>query len=281
MNTARATIVVTAMRHPAIVPLLTALALGACGGAALDAVDPAASAETEPLEAIHPGESMRFEVRLAGVLAGEAHFTTEQPTTRDGRPAIALVSRIRSAGALALVKDVRDEATTVLDLDTLLPLSTVSDVKANPRDYHAETTYTDNRATVVFRPATGASQTLHYDFRGEPLHDAHSAMVAMRVWEAAPGATRTIWVLGGRRVWHSEVTMGQPEVIGTYVGNQPALRIDGIARRARPDLSIDEARKPRSFSVWLSDDADRVPFRFVARTELGDVTIDLVEYQRP
>jgi hypothetical protein len=43
-----------------------------------------------------------------------------------------------------------------------------------------------------------------------------------------------------------------------------------------------ESNKPtRTFSVWLSDDADRVPLKMVGHTELGDVTMDLTEYNRP
>lgn len=263
--------------------VLAATFLAACAGASGDVLDPAAPASIaeEPIAAIHPGETMRFEVRLANVLAGEASFATGEPTTQDGRAVIAVASRMRSAGALALVKDVRDDATTVLDLATRRPLSTTSDVRANPRDYRGETTYTGNRAHLVFTPGKGEPETRDYDFGTEAIHDAHSAMFEMRVWQDQPGATRTLWILGGRRVWQAEMTMGSTEVIDTYVGAQPAVRIDGIARRARPDRTIDTARKPRTFSVWLSDDADRVPFRVVAHTELGDVVIELVAYERP
>ena len=41
-----------------------------------------------------------------------------------------------------------------------------------------------------------------------------------------------------------------------------------------------EKKATRTFSVWLSDDADRVPLRVVGHTELGDVTMELVEYTR-
>lgn len=271
------------MTMRALVVLSIACAAGACGGAAADIMEPVpvAALADEPIEAVHAGETMRFEIRLAGVLGGEASFATGEPTRQDGRDVIVLSSRMRSAGALALVKDVRDEATTVLDLATAAPRSTIADVKANPRDYHGETTYDGHTATVHFTPKTGEPQVHHFDFGAETVHDAHSAMIAMRIWEAPAGTARTLWVLGGRRVWQAEMTMGPREVIATYVGNQAAIRIDGVARRALPNLSIDTARKPRTFSVWLSDDADRVPFKVVATTELGDVVIELVDYQRP
>jgi hypothetical protein len=51
--------------------------------------------------------------------------------------------------------------------------------------------------------------------------------------------------------------------------------------RARPDLTPEPNRPARSFTVWLSDDADRVPLRFSAHTELGEISIELVDYERP
>lgn len=269
--------------------LVLALA-AACGGGAAELVDPTtpgtgagapAPELDDALAAIHPGERMRFEVRVAGVLAGEASFTTVE-VDQQGPTATAVVSSsIRSAGALALVKDVRDEATTVLDVDALRPLSTSSNVRANPRDYTAETRFAGAKAEIDFRPANAPPQHLVYDFGAAVAHDAHSAMATLRVWQAAPGTRRTMWVLGGRRIWKVDLTMGAPEVIGTYAGNQQAVRIDGVASRAFANLTVDTARPPRTFTVWMSDDADRVPFRVVAGTELGDVTIDLVDYVRP
>ena len=37
----------------------------------------------------------------------------------------------------------------------------------------------------------------------------------------------------------------------------------------------------RTFTVYLSDDADRVPLKVVAHTELGDVVMNLTDYSRP
>ena len=262
----------------------------ACGGGLGELADPSGPPEVgaaatevpaDPLVAIHAGEQMRFEVRVAGVLAGEATFSTVALAQQGPAQTATLTSSIRSAGALALVKDVRDEATTVLDVGALRPLSTTSAVRANPRDSAAETRFTGAKAEIDFRPNDGPPQHLVYDFGAAVAHDAHSAMATMRVWQAAAGAQRTMWVLGGRRIWKVELTMGRTEVIGTYGGNQAALRIDGVASRAFANLTVDSNRPPRTFSVWMSDDADRVPFRIVAGTELGDVTIDLVDYQRP
>lgn len=266
---------------------LAALVLASCGGAAGDlaalppAMAAAPSAVVEDVAGLVPGEAMRFEVHLAGVLAGEAQLAVGQPGEIDGRRALAVTSVIRSAGAFALIKEVKDEVTSFIDLERWRPIRTTSDVIFGPKRYHAETAFTDHDATIEFAPAGQPPRTLRYAFGDAVVHDAHSAMALVRTWDAEPDARIGLWVIGGRRIWRTEVWLAGSESIGTRLGNQPALRLEGVSVRSRPDLTPEPGRAPRSFTVWLSDDADRVPLRFSARTELGEISIDLVAYEPP
>jgi hypothetical protein len=70
------------------------------------------------------------------------------------------------------------------------------------------------------------------------------------------------------------------EVIGAGVGNRPAIRLEGQSFVARGDGTA-TGKAMRTFTVWLSDDADRVPLRMVGHTEYGDLTLELTEYTRP
>jgi hypothetical protein len=262
--------------------------LAACGGAAADlntrapTLPPDTTAHTDDeILGFAPGEQLAFEVRLAGVLAGEAQFVAGQPGVVNGRRAIAVSSSMKSAGAFALIKEVKDEVTSIIDLDRMRPIHTSSEVIFGRRRYHAETDFTDHGARIQYTPAGENTRELVYAFGGAVVHDAHSSMALVRTWTAEPGERIALWVIGGRRLWRTEIWAVGTEVIGTRMGNQNALRLDGISVRSRPDLSADPGKPPRSFSVWLSDDADRVPLRFTAHTELGDVVIELVSYERP
>ena len=77
------------------------------------------------------------------------------------------------------------------------------------------------------------------------------------------------------------MTFAGIESVGSSMGNRRAVRFEGSAYRARPNLTLESQSPTRTFSVWLTDDADRVPLKLVAKTELGDVTMDLTEYNRP
>ena len=85
----------------------------------------------------------------------------------------------------------------------------------------------------------------------------------------------------GRRLWRIDMTYVGEETIGGALGNRRAIVLEGKGYRARGDMAVDEAKPGRTFRVWLSDDADRVPLKVTATTELGEVVMDLTEYQRP
>jgi hypothetical protein len=112
------------------------LGLASCGGAAGDlnaqppALAPGASAvdTDDQVQGFAPGEQLAFEVRVAGVLAGEAQFAAGQPGIVDGRRAIAVTSVIKSAGAFALIKEVKDDVTSIIDLERMRPMRTTSNV---------------------------------------------------------------------------------------------------------------------------------------------------------
>jgi hypothetical protein len=54
-----------------------------------------------------------------------------------------------------------------------------------------------------------------------------------------------------------------------------------VATRLNGRLSVDRRKEPRSYTLWISDDANRVPLRLTARTEYGNVRAELVDYERP
>jgi hypothetical protein len=265
---------------------LVAMTVG-CGGAAeapssLAMPEPEVSVARAPGLGFHPGESMQFDVTLAGITAGEAALAVGEPGDIGGRAAIAIRSRLQTVGAAALIKKVIDDATTVIDIETRRPIEMNTDVEYGDNRYTAQVRWTGSRVDVDWQRKDSANTgKVHFEFGDKVAHDAHSAMAEIREWRAPVGTRRTVWVIGGRRLWRADLTMGPTETLGTKMGNRSVIRLDGMAYRSRGDLKIDSSKKPRKFTVWVSDDADRVPLKVTAGTELGDVVIELVDYQRP
>jgi hypothetical protein len=263
-----------------------AAALAGCAGA--DAMTlthaaktPAASYVVPATEAgFVPGESMTYEVRLGGVLAGEAALAVGEVGEVDGHRAVVVRSRAATAGAVALVKHVVDEATTTIDIETGRPVKLDTNVEIGDKKTVATARFAGSAADVTY--TTGDAQPISYrlDFGKLTVHDTHSAMAQLRGWKGGRGQTRTVFVVGGRRLWRIDVTYAGEETIGTAVGNRRVVRYDGASFRANPRLGVEPGKPSRTFTVWVSDDGDRVPLKLSAKTELGDIVMTLVEYTR-
>ena len=262
------------------------LVVAACAGA--DAMTiPAAPAGKPSAPAgeigLNPGENMAFEVRIAGILAGEAQLAVGQLGDYEGHRAVVVKSRAATAGAAALVKHIVDEAMTVIDMDTGRPLALETLVEQGDSRITATAKFTGTVAEITYSRSEDKAKsprTLRIDFGNVTLHDAHSAMAQLRGWRATPGTKRSVFVVGGRRLWRVDVTYIGEDTIGSAIGNRRAVHFTGESYRTKGDLSPETAKPSRTFSVWLSDDADRVPLRVTAHTELGDIVMELTEYNR-
>ena len=267
--------------------LMIALAAGCAGAEAMNLqATPKGSASAVETQSndigLSPGETMAFEVRIGGVLAGEAALAVGEVGEFEGKKAIVVKSRANTAGAAALIKRISDEATTVIDLETGRPLQLDTLVEQGSKRTTAHATFAGNVADVTYQRSDSAtSQQYKINFGTQLVHDTHTAMAQVRGWRAAPGTTRSVYVIGGRRLWRVDVKVLGTETVGSAVGNRRAIKFEGASYRARPNFTVEADKPVRTFTVWLSDDADRVPLKVVATTELGDITVDLTDYTHP
>ena len=261
------------------------LAVAGCAGAEAMTlpVPKPAPATTAPVSEVglNPGESMAFEVKIGGVLAGQAQLAVGELGDFEGHRAVVVKSRAETAGAAALIKKIVDEATTTIDMDSGRPLKLDTLVEQSGVTTTATATFVGSVASITYNKSTDPRpHTFKVNFGQVTVHDTHSAMAQIRGWRPAPGTSRTVFVVGGRRLWRVDVRYIGTEVIGSAVGNRRAIHFDGASYRARANFGLEGDKPTRTFSVWLSDDADRVPLKMLAHTELGDVTMDLTEYNR-
>jgi hypothetical protein len=272
------------MRCASLLVVATWAAPAGCAGADAMALPPIPAARPPGPAGevgLHAGESMAFEVRLAGIMAGEAQLAVGELGDYEGHRAVVVKSRAATAGAAALVKHIVDETTTVIDMETGRPLALDTLVEQGATRTTATARFTDNIADITYiRSDEKAPHKLKINFGKVTVHDAHSAMAQLRGWRAAPGTTRSVFVVGGRRLWRVDVTYVGEDTIGSAIGNRRAVRFTGESYRTRRNVPTETEQRSRTFSVWLSDDADRVPLKVTARTELGEIVMDLTEYNR-
>ena len=206
--------------------------------------------------------------------------------TFDGQRAVVVKSRAATAGAAALLKhdrrrgDHRDRRRAPagrLALDTLRRARR----QADDRDREVHRHHRATSRTSAHRRADAARPR-------DRLRQGRPCTTRTRRWRSSaagaprPGTTRA----GVRRrrppaVARRRHATSASETIGSALGNRRAIVLRGrVVPRASANLSVESDKPARTFTVWLSDDADRVPLKVVAHTELGDIVMDLTEYNR-
>ena len=273
----------------AIVTLLT----GACAArnhidepaplhpAAVDAAPPVS------LDGVHPlyqlGEAFTWEVTFRGVEGGRARMAIGEPTLVDGKKVLALHADAESSGLLAVVKTIHDEVFAWIDADTGLPLRTVGNSNTSGKELHAEASFdhAGHRAEVAYTIASGALQKTGRRLPASTTYDPLGVILVLRGWAAPDGARTVLHTLGGRTVWRTELAVDGREVRETRLGKLPCIRMSGTSWRLTGALAVDTKKEPRRFTVWMSDDARRLPLEIVAHTELGDLDVVLTSYDAP
>lgn len=111
---------------------------------------------------------------------------------------------------------------------------------------------------------------------GAPAHDLHSALLLLRSWRPRLGELGYFYVVVGRRLWRVDLKFAGPEVITAQGATRLTQRIDGTSVR----LWQTEESDPRRFSLWLSEDPDRVPLSLVADSSAGEVRLALTSREQ-
>lgn len=232
-----------------------------------------------------PGETLGFDISLRGVIGGTVQLAVGDPGVVDGRSVVIVKSLVQSAGFVAAIKEVRDEIVTMIDVETGAVLKHDLDSK-----------FGDLEAAISTDMGKGAPGTfaLTYTRKGQaPKHviqnmppdaiafDVHAILGVVRGWNPQDGDEESFFMISGRRLWRSSLRVGAHETIRTAMGKNPTIRIDGVAQRVTSGLRDLKSKQPRNYSLWLSDDANRLPLLVMATTEYGDLRLELVEYDRP
>ncbi len=232
-----------------------------------------------------PGETITWSVSLAGVEGGRARLAIGAAGDVDGRRLVVLRAEAESAGLLAMVRRARDAVSSWVDVETGLPTRTESETFGLEKNVKVHAARSTDEPICEFRVWNRAKPTVDGEAKTLRLpmmetHDPLSAILVLRAWEATPGARAVMYSLGGVRVWRTELVVEGREVMKTELGKRATIRIQGTARRlVSGSLEEDKKRPPRTFTVWMTDDDERLPVQITAHTEYGDVVAKATSYE--
>lgn len=252
------------------------------GGSAAPVTPPGQLPSGPPL--VTPGEHMTYRLSLQGVELASYTIAVDKLAEVAGRRAIVVQGHAKSVGLVTMVAAIDDKFTSWIDVQTGRPLRFQADEFATGSKTDVEHAIADIAArTADSVPCTFALNDAPPTAEPQKVAraetwDLNSFMVALRSWEGPPGTTATLETFRSRYLWHIEAKIAAKEKLVTELGELPALRIEAttykLDRQGQRDPDSDE----RHFSVWISDDGGRVPLQIVARTDYGDIKMQIVEY---
>jgi hypothetical protein len=233
---------------------------------------------------VAPGEAMSYRVALHGLEVAAFQVAAGAVGEVAGRRAIVVQSGVQSSKVMSLFAELSDTFTSWIDVETGRPLLFRSEeqvTKGDPMIEKVEVPFHERaNGSLPVRVKRGESaEVVDSQVVAGALHDLNSYLVLVRGWDAAPGTRVSVDVMRSRYVWRTQVTAAGYETVVTELGDMPCLRLDGISRRLRRDGNLDPRIEARHYSMWISDDADRVPVLLVAHTDYGDIRMELLDYR--
>jgi len=212
------------------------------------------------------GEVLDYEIQYGVVSVGRARLETREVQRHRERPVLELMSRARSAQWIDTVYKVRDEISSLFDLESLHSLRFRKQLREG--DYKADFDAEYLHAEGVARYADGTESEL---LPGS--QDILSALFYVRAFALREGMVLHIPVHDGKKSYPLRVAVTGRERVETRLGSYDCLVLEPTLQSQ--GLFKSEGR----MLIYLSDDARRLPVKLKARAPVGAFTSELVAYR--
>ncbi|HKQ78227.1 MAG TPA: DUF3108 domain-containing protein [Blastocatellia bacterium] len=226
---------------------------------------PAIDVESAPEPKNFPfivGERLNYDISWAGFSSvGKASFEVRQQGTLNGNRVIEFFGEASSAGGARTLVSVNDQVSSLVLMDSLLPLKTDLRLREGKRSKQTTATYDRSRNLMSI---SGSSQA---DLL-PGSYDILSLFYAVRAADLKIGMTREfIFYDANNRPQLLAIRVVKQESIGGPMGTRDALQVDVLAP---------EPAKLILAQTWISNDARRLPLYLVTRTRFGELRFQMV-----
>jgi hypothetical protein len=227
--------------------------------------------------AFFDGEVLQYKVKYKGMTVGNAVLSAQPGPTWNGRATVKLVSTAKSTPFFDRIFRVRDRTVSLVDHASFSTIRFGQDL--NEGGKHIERSmnvnYIDNRFTG--RELLKGKESLWNGTVETPMNDVLSAFFFVRTLPLNPGAVHTVRALQKGKATDIKITVGpKPRRIKTPAGTFQALSLT-------PDLKGDTifGSKDGRLTVWVTDDARRMPILMEAVVSVGNVKVLLSGTDQP
>jgi len=221
-----------------------------------------------------PGEELGFVINMSGVYVGRVNLQIGDRSASNGAVVYPTHALATTNSFFRQMSKVESRMTSFITPDGVVPVAMFSRSQSD-RGVRLEEASFDRAARTV-------QASLNYNSRswngkieaGLPLQDAISVVYFARSRQVELGGDYCIELYYGKRRWHITGKVLEKESVSTPAGPYRAFKVSGVAvREGRPAYQ-------RAFTVWISDDEDRLPVRLVSPGRLGEVELTIDHFKR-
>jgi hypothetical protein len=228
---------------------------------------------------------MQYKLSLQGIDLAAFELDIGEVAALGGASAITVQGHAKVTGVAAFIATIDDHFTSWVDVATGHPLRFQADEYASGSKTNIEHAVVDlagrsgDTVAVMFHVNDTAPKLEPQKVSQPVVWDYNAFLLALRAWEGPVGSALGFEVFRSRYVWHVDVTIRGKDKRVTALGALPALRIDGTTYKLDRKGARDPGSAERRFTMWISDDGDRVPLEIRATTDYGDLRMQIVDYQ--
>lgn len=239
--------------------------VGGNGSSPANSVKPGIDAESAPKSVEYPfivGERLSYDISWGSFSSvGKASFEVRQQGIFTGNRVIEFFGEATTVGAARTLIDVNDQVSSLVSIDSLLPIRTDLRLREGKRVKRTSAIY--DRSKNLMSLSSGSQTNIP-----QGAYDILSLFYAIRAADLNIGMTRDFSFLdANNRPKRLTIKVIKQESIGGPLGARDTFRVDILAP---------EPTKSLLAQTWISSDARRLPLYFVTRARFGELRFQLV-----
>lgn len=243
----------------------------------LPAAPARAAAEPEAEPSARRGEAFTFSLKLGPIEGGRARMAIAPPHREGDRLLVNVVGEAEAVGLVKLLTRLRDDYRLVLDADTFLP-RTIHVVETGLSQRTLNVELAGRKADILVTRKDAQRRLL--GVLPVEVHDPVTALLALRAARLFDGDRLELVVLDGSAFYRGWIDVAGREELELPQGRRRVVRLSCSGERVNEN-GIKMNRPLRHGTIWLSDDAQRVPLRIEGETDFGKARFELTSYEPP
>ena len=234
-------------------------------------------ARSQNLVALRPGEAFTFQVGwgLFGDAGGIKVSATSE--TVGGKTQTKVTTHTQTQGLISVFYTFHGDVFADFDPLTgrLLDARAETMAGSTPTKMTVSFDYDHSQAHYVdpLHPARDAVLAMP---SGQPT-DMITALIQARNWNLKVGDSHPALLLFDNEFYEMSITAKRTEKISTEKGKRDAVVL--VPSMIGPPKGM--FKKGGAITVWISNDADRLPLKFEVAVKVGTATATLIHYQPP